>query len=256
MESHQWNQYARASVPGLDTTNFSMAQVSNDFQSMAPCAPERPHSSPSTFGPSPDNLYWATPAGLGIHYSTPATQQAPMAATMSPPDFHAYPSSGLSETPSPAQLHEPQPRRSYQPIAPYPAISAGTKRSREDDDSTYRMNGGISSYSSPNKRKRTLSTATQSLSDDDRYLVHLKQEESLPWKDIAERFGEGSGKVYTAANLQMHYKRLRVKHRVWDDDDVRALRQAYEHWEKKKWDIIKAKVSFHISPPNSKRASH
>lgn len=41
----------------------------------------------------------------------------------------------------------------------------------------------------------------------------------------------------------MRYKRLRDKHRVWEDADVEALRKAHEYWENSKWDIISAKVS-------------
>ena len=81
------------------------------------------------------------------------------------------------------------------------------------------------------------------LNDDDRFLVRLKEEENLPWKDIAARFLSDKGKVFQVAALQMRYKRLREKFRSWQDEDVQALRQAIEYWEKYKWDIISGKVS-------------
>ena len=45
------------------------------------------------------------------------------------------------------------------------------------------------------------------------------------------------------AALQMRYKRLREKFRVWEEADVNALKLAHEYWEKYKWEIISAKVS-------------
>ena len=42
----------------------------------------------------------------------------------------------------------------------------------------------------------------------------------------------------------MRYKRLREKFRVWEEQDMSALRLAHEYWEKYKWEIISAKVSF------------
>ena len=85
--------------------------------------------------------------------------------------------------------------------------------------------------------------ASADLSEDDRFLVQLKEEEALPWKDIANRFQTDLGKNFQVAALQMRYKRLREKFRVWEEQDVKALQLAHEYWEKYKWEIISAKVS-------------
>jgi len=82
------------------------------------------------------------------------------------------------------------------------------------------------------------------LSEDDRFLVQLKEDENLPWKDIATRFHARKGKKVQVAALQMRYKRLREKFRVWEERDLQALRTAHEYWEKYKWEIISAKVKF------------
>ena len=87
------------------------------------------------------------------------------------------------------------------------------------------------------------------LRDEDKLLLHLKDEQQLPWKDIAQRFRTETGKVYMIPALQMRYKRLKERLQVWTDADVEALRQAHEYWESRKFDIISAKVgdccSFH-----------
>jgi hypothetical protein len=109
------------------------------------------------------------------------------------------------------------------------------KRAREDDDR-------IDSSSNSKRRKRTSSVVSADMSEDDRYLVQLKEDENLPWKDIATRFHSDKGKSFQVAALQMRYKRLREKYRIWEDQDIEALKLSYEYWEKYKWEIISAKV--------------
>jgi hypothetical protein len=143
------------------------------------------------------------------------------------------------ETPSPPQLQQPQPRRPYQSIAPNPAGTTAAKRQRDEDDAAAY---GDSRPPSGNKRRRTTSAAADTLSDDDRLLIQLRETEALPWKDIAARFSEGKDVVHTTARLQMKYKRLRQRFRVWEEQDVYALRVATEYYERCKWQIISAKV--------------
>jgi hypothetical protein len=109
------------------------------------------------------------------------------------------------------------------------------KRTRDDDDRTDSSNS--------KRRKRTSSVASADMSEDDRYLVQLKEDENLPWKDIVTRFHTNKGKSFQVAALQMRYKRLREKYRVWEDQDIEALKLSHEYWEKYKWEIISAKVS-------------
>lgn len=80
------------------------------------------------------------------------------------------------------------------------------------------------------------------LNEEDRLLMQLKDEENMPWKDIAAKFQSDLGKTYQIPALQMRLKRLRERLRVWSEADVRALRLAHEYWANNKFDIIAAKV--------------
>jgi hypothetical protein len=127
----------------------------------------------------------------------------------------------------------------YTPIAPLPLEtprSHGAKRFREEEEET---------ADEPKRRKRSDSNASTQfeLSEEDKLLLRLKEEESMPWKDIAARFQSDLGKTYQIPALQMRLKRLRERMRVWTESDVRALRMAHEYWAHNKFDIISQKVS-------------
>ncbi|KAH7024302.1 hypothetical protein B0J12DRAFT_585524 [Macrophomina phaseolina] len=99
------------------------------------------------------------------------------------------------------------------------------------------------------KRRRSTTSSTgqgalqiQDLSDEDRLLLKLKDEEGLPWKDIAARFQTDMGKTYQIPALQMRLKRLRERLRVWTDADMKALRMAHDYWRDSKFEIIAAKM--------------
>ncbi|KAF2720906.1 hypothetical protein K431DRAFT_85514 [Polychaeton citri CBS 116435] len=201
--------------------------------------PHRPRSSPSTFGPAPDSLQWASntsvTTGLGIQYSGAFAQPTPATGSFPQTIFQPYPVDENYTTSSPPELRQPQPRRpTYTNIAPNPAGLALQKRRREEDEEGSSTGG--------KRRKRTSSVVSADLSEDDRFLVRLKEEDGLPWKDIATRFQTEKGKTFQVAALQMRYKRLREKFRVWEDRDIQALKLAHEHWEKYKWEIIASKM--------------
>lgn len=229
VDSTQWmpTSYARHSIPDSTTATFDSSLPS------LPNSMERPRSSPSTFGPTPDTVSWPLFNPLGIQYGTPVPQSHSSGSIYTPSTFPNYPTTpghfGMS---SPPEIKHPQPRRSYPKIAPNPAGIAAQKRRRDEDGESARS-----------KRRRTTSVVSADLSEDDQYLVQLKEEENLPWKDIANRFGTDRGRSVQVAALQMRYKRLREKFRLWEDQDVAALKSAYEYWEKYKWEIISAKVS-------------
>jgi hypothetical protein len=109
------------------------------------------------------------------------------------------------------------------------------KRSRDDDE-----NAELTK-----RRRRSESTASTQLelTEEDKLLLKLKEEESMPWKDIAARFQNDLGKQYQIPALQMRLKRLRERMRTWSDADVRALRMAHEYWAQNRFDIISQKVS-------------
>lgn len=58
------------------------------------------------------------------------------------------------------------------------------------------------------------------LTDEEQLLLKLKQEERLPWKEIANRFEQTFNRTFQVPALQMRYKRLREKMRTWTEDDV------------------------------------
>lgn len=72
------------------------------------------------------------------------------------------------------------------------------------------------------KRKRAVSNpGPVELNEEETLLLKLKEEESLPWKDIAVRFQTELGKTYQVPALQMRFKRLRERMRNWTETDVR-----------------------------------
>lgn len=198
---------------------------------------DRPQSSSSSLQSAPVETSWTlNPLGIqtsNMHHDHyyPPYQHLTRSPRLSEP---------LIELPS-NHLASPQPRRLYTPIAPQPIDtprSSGLKRTREEDEE---------SCDESKRRKRSDSnTSVQfELSEEDKLLLQLKEEESMPWKDIAARFQSDLGKAYQIPALQMRLKRLRERMRVWTETDVRALRMAHEYWAQNKFDIIAQKVSQH-----------
>lgn len=252
MESQPWTQYARSSVPDISVGHFPMQHQFYQHQQQFPQQfmkeSARPRSSPSTFGPSAENVSWPQPNGLGIFPHGPFGQPTPITSTFPPNAFQVYPTEEqyikdekfpkeeLYATSSPPEIRQPQPRKPYTSIAPNPAGMV-LKRQRDEEEPPVPQ-----LTSSTKKRKRTSSVVSDSLSEEDQFLVKLKEDEALPWKDIAARFQSDRNKSYNVAALQMKYKRLREKFRIWEEQDLIALRMAHEFWEKNKWDIISTKV--------------
>lgn len=191
--------------------------------------PARPRSATAQY-----SSWTVNPLGI----STPSMHQNFYSSPTFPPLRGRSPrlSEPAMELPSDFTSHA---RRLYAPIAPHPQgpRTSAPKRSREDDDD---------SLSEQKKRKRSDSntSATMELGDEDRLLIRLKDEESMPWKDIAARFQSDLGKSYQIPALQMRLKRLRERMRVWTDVDVKALRMAHEYWVQSKFDIIAQKVRY------------
>ncbi|CAI6334804.1 unnamed protein product [Periconia digitata] len=188
--------------------------------------PMRPRSSPGEYQP------WAV---NGLNNHTPNM----------PPLF--YPSSNYSSHHSPS-LSEPtldfpsdltalQSRRLYAPIAPHPRFpgTSAPKRAREDEEEP-------SEQSKRRRRSDSNTSSTIELGEEDRLLIRLKDEESMPWKEIAARFQSDLGKSYQIPALQMRLKRLRERMRVWTETDIKALRSAHDYWVQNKFDIIAQKM--------------
>ncbi|KAF1968033.1 hypothetical protein BU23DRAFT_541840 [Bimuria novae-zelandiae CBS 107.79] len=128
-------------------------------------------------------------------------------------------------------------RRLYAPIAPHPTgpRTSAPKRSHEDV-------GDHLEQTKRRKRSDSNTSTTIELGEEDRLLIQLKDEESMPWKDIAARFQSDLGKTYQIPALQMRLKRLRERMRVWTEPDIKALRMAHEYWAQSKFDIIAQKM--------------
>lgn len=219
----------------------------------------RPKSSPSTFGPNVEDLVFTeNPFRMkNEDYPPQMYSMSPMMPTSKAPSPYLggdYPTSNPSVSPG---------RQGLIPIAPDPIglrQMNALKRMREEEE--------YSEYGQ-RKRKRTPSQpGPVELNEEEQLLLRLKEEENLPWKDIAVRFQTDLGKVYQVPALQMRFKRLRERMRTWSETDVslpshlllptvfvlilrkvQALEQAYEYWEKFQFDIIAAKVHFpHLNP--------
>ena len=181
----------------------------------------RPKSSPSTFGPNVEDLLFP---GDPYKFSknddfTTNFQTFPLSpAKSSSPYFGGsdvysrHDGYSMSARTSPAR-HAPI------PIAPNPIqvnqLNAW-KRLREDEEH-------YTEYGS-RKRKRAPSNAGPvELNEEETLLLKLKEEENLPWKDIAVRFQTDLGKTYQVPALQMRFKRLRERMRTWTDADVSSV---------------------------------
>ncbi|KAL9637819.1 MAG: hypothetical protein Q9164_001962 [Protoblastenia rupestris] len=164
----------------------------------------RPKSSPSTFGPNVEDLLFT---------ENPFRMKAD---EFPPPMFS---------------------RTQPVPIAPDPVglrNMNALKRMREDEE--------YADYGHKKRKRAPSQSGPVELNEEEQLLLKLKEEENLPWKDIAVRFQTDLGKSYQVPALQMRFKRLRERMRTWTDTDVQALEQAYDYWEKFQFDIIAAKM--------------
>lgn len=196
---------------------------------------ERPPSSSSSMHSGTVDTSWSINS-IGLHTTNLHHDQ--FYSTFQPITQSPRVAESVVEVPSNHNT-SPQSRRMYTSIAPLPLeiprSNTTLKRNREDEDEA--------EYDTrPRKRSDSSTSAQLELSDEDRLLLKLKEEESMPWKDIAARFQTDLGKCYQIPALQMRLKRLRERMRVWTEADVRALRMAHEYWNQNKFDIISQKV--------------
>lgn len=214
----------------LPQTSDATSQRSPNHRKAESHGQQSPHGSFSALQSVPSTSSWSVDS-LGIH--TPSVQSDSYYANFA--QHIRGPRTG--ETFIDMPLTAPQPRRVFTPIAPQPMDtlrSMAAKRSRDDDESA---------ELTKRRRRSESTTSTQlELTEEDKLLLKLKEEDSMPWKDIAARFQSDLGKQYQIPALQMRLKRLRERMRVWSEADVRALRMAHEYWAQNKFDIISQKV--------------
>ena len=181
-----------------------------------PMSYTRPKSSPSTFGPNVEDLLFPeNPFRIKNDEGYPNSLYSMSPVAMPQKAHSPYLPSDFSLSANP----NASPNRAAPiPIAPDPAglrQMNALKRMREDEDH--------SDYGQK-KRKRTPSQAGPlELNEEEQLLLKLKEEENLPWKDIATRFQTDLGKSYQVPALQMRFKRLRERMRSWTETDVRAF---------------------------------
>lgn len=174
----------------------------------------RPKSSPSTFGPNVEDLLFAdNPFRIKHDDYGPAMfsmspQHLPSTKAPSPLYDASYPLSNPS--------HSPSRQQGPIPIAPDPVglrQMNALKRMREDEE--------YSEYGQKKRKRAPSQVGPVELNEEEQLLLKLKEEENLPWKDIAIRFQTDLGKSYQVPALQMRFKRLRERMRTWTDVDVR-----------------------------------
>lgn len=96
----------------------------------------------------------------------------------------------------------PETRPVFRPIAPKPMntpSSIHTKGPRGDDECV--------ELSEQRPRSESNTFAQFELTEEDRLLLRLKDEDSMPWKDTTARFQNVSGKQYKITALQMRLRR-------------------------------------------------
>ncbi|THY96373.1 hypothetical protein D6C93_04766, partial [Aureobasidium pullulans] len=135
-------------------------------------------------------------------------------------------------TPSPPQRRSlADTQRHYPSIAPNPAGLVSKRRQEQED-------GEAMLRSNSKHRKRT--PLLEHLNDEERLLITLKEDEALPWKEIAACFSDQSGQSITVATLQMRYLLLRQRLRDWEERDLEALRQMeIRDWEERDLEALR-----------------
>ncbi|KAH8596759.1 hypothetical protein B0O99DRAFT_593550 [Bisporella sp. PMI_857] len=76
------------------------------------------------------------------------------------------------------------------------------------------------------------------MTHEEQVLMYYSETEKLPWKEVAVKFKEKTGKDMRVPALQMRKKRLIERLRVWTPTDERALLLASQSHDKNRWDQI------------------
>ncbi|TVY75832.1 hypothetical protein LSUE1_G008562 [Lachnellula suecica] len=258
--------------PTSVSPTFQLFGDDDDFSTSRynPPMKHKESSSDSAFPVSP----YVCPEPFWGSYGVSATPGSAQTATPSPSMHHPSPNlhsaggvsngSRHSRQPTPAQTPTTYASHSSTPIliAPNPSsLRAATKQ----ENGPYRQNSLQSNHSTPRSQGPPQGAFLDSMSqlqsagrkrkspesgyegsalyyeetnDEERLLLQLTEDMQLPWKEVARRFNERTGKVMKVPALQMRKKRLLERIRVWTDTEERALTMAWEDYEKSRWDAI------------------
>ena len=63
------------------------------------------------------------------------------------------------------------------------------------------------------------------LTEEDLFLIEQREHLGLQWKEITQNYQKRFGKVYRDSALQMKFKRMKDRTRMWTNDDVSNVRQ-------------------------------
>lgn len=171
----------------------------------------RPKSSPSTFGPNVEDLLFPeNPFRIkqDLDYATPMFNMSPVPSSKAPSPYFAGDYAVSNPSISPAR---PAPI----PIAPDPVglrQMNALKRMREEEE--------YAEFTQKRRKRAPSQAGPVELNEEEQLLLKLKEEENLPWKDIATRFQTELGRSYQVPALQMRFKRLRERMRTWTETDV------------------------------------
>jgi len=141
----------------------------------------------------------------------------PTMFSMSPQPVHSSqaPSPYYSAREYPHSNPSASPYQKHVPIAPDPAglrQMNAVKRQRDEEE--------MSEFGQKKRKRAPSQSGPVELNEEEQLLLKLKEEENLPWKDIAVRFQTDLGKSYQVPALQMRFKRLRERMRTWTETDV------------------------------------
>ncbi|KAL0634748.1 hypothetical protein Q9L58_006344 [Maublancomyces gigas] len=128
------------------------------------------------------------------------------------------------------------------PTPPSHTSSNPFKRPYQLDPTPVSSPGHQNSQPPNAKRRKSTSKEAWTMTEDDNLLFKLKDEEGLPWKAIAQKFRDMNRGEFRVPTLQMRYKRLKEKMRVWDVEDIQLLKEAKDYLEKQKWELISQKM--------------
>ncbi|KAK6423460.1 hypothetical protein LTR81_003817 [Elasticomyces elasticus] len=125
---------------------------------------------------------------------------------------------------SDAPHEESHPGENYDDPLDEPRVKDIDSAQLEQSDHAGKRLEGVQRGPASNANMRAL-VASASLTEADRFLLQLKEDEHLPWKDIAIRFQDEYGNNYRVAALQMRYKRIMAQSRLPDQEEMSDHRE-------------------------------
>jgi hypothetical protein len=170
-------------------------------------------------------------AGSGSNESHHSRQPTPSQNTMT---YGAHNSAPILIAPNPSTLrgaikqeHGPYRQNSLQSDDSTPRSQGPTQRAFLESMSTLSSSGsGGRKRKSPEAGLEGDVLFPSDLTYDEHLLLQLTEQDNLPWKEVAARFNEKTGKQMKVPALQMRKKRLIERLRVWTDTEVVRLHSA------------------------------